>query len=238
MGNMGQTQMMPPDKGLNYDNIGIPASRISMCSAADAAEAQEAHGGLAFVFSMQQSMERLQEEWPELQRIFLSTDDSRSISRRTLGPYLERGYQFNWTVDAPRWVGGSPFVQDDDSGSAPQAKHPHDEAAVEAALNDLAGLARATNIVGSLDSGFFRLAWELNMQLHGAYHRKQSWCVDLFTGTVCNKESKSSILETYCRSLPHKGRECLPSFLDTCGLLVSHRGNILQYCTEEQWAPS
>jgi hypothetical protein len=214
-----------------YAMAGIAADRISMCSA----QSQD-KVGLAFVFSLQQSMDRLQDQWPELQRVFVSTDDSWTISHRALSPYLETGYQFNWTVDSPRWPGGSPFVQDD-TGSGLEVKHPHDEAAIEATLTDLAGLARATNIAGSLDSSFFRLAWELNMQLHGAYHRKQSWCLDLFTGTVCNKESKSAILETYCRSLPHNGKDCLRNFLDTCGPRVAHRGNILQYCTEEQWAP-
>lgn len=131
-------------------------------------------------FSFRSQLEFASRTWSDAPLVFISTDDSSVLSSEHLDEFRSDNFTFRWTVAEKRWNGGSP-----------KGPHDHDEAALAAVLEDVNGLARASKLVGSLGSNFFKLAWILNNQLHAAAVRPLPWCLDMYTSGPCADMAKT-----------------------------------------------
>jgi len=127
-----------------------------------------------------------------MRSVFFATDDEDVISQR-VGSLKQQGFNVTWTKDEKRWSGGSPQT-------APAFHHGHhdnDDAATAALLDDIAGLARASVLIGSFASNFFRVAWFLNAGLHAGAAPRGPWCYDLFVAAPC--DDLNGQVMAYCR---------------------------------------
>lgn len=169
------------------------------------------HGDKAIeseIFPFKDHMDQVRERWPQLHNVFVATDDATVIKRK-IGEFQREGFNVTWTKDERRWKGGSP-----QTAPAFQAGH-HDnnEAAIAALLDDVVSLALATVLVGSFSSNFFRIAWFLNLGMHGALQRG-NWCYDLFVGRACD-DQKEQVL-AYCQEQAKKMSCDFPRLEEVC----------------------
>merc|ERR1711933_583011 len=94
-------------------------------------------------------MEQLSSRWSEIRLIFTSTDDSDVVSDAALDRFRRADFSFNWTLHEMRWPGGSPTLK---PLKGHGGHHANDPTSVSAVLKDIMGLARATVLVGNMDS--------------------------------------------------------------------------------------
>mmetsp|Transcript_81265 Transcript_81265/g.161253 ORF Transcript_81265/g.161253 Transcript_81265/m.161253 type:complete len:595 (+) Transcript_81265:35-1819(+) len=117
----------------------------------------------------------LRARWPELNRIFVATDDEHQVAMAAkMG---QENLIFNWTQER-RWHGGAPVSQSKD--------HVHTDGDVTAVLDDMVALAGAAVLIGGSDSSFFNVARLLNLGLHMDSQRPYPWCYDAFLHKVCD----------------------------------------------------
>lgn len=133
------------------------------------------------VFTFETFFQKVQALWNTAHNVFIATDDA-SVLGPQLEPLKAQGYKFTWTGNEERWSGGTPVTASTDPG----LRHVHDSGAVSAVLDDILGLARAPFLIGSMNSGFFRLAYLLNERMHAGMTRQSPWCWDIFMSMPCD----------------------------------------------------
>jgi len=104
--------------------------------------------------------------WPSMERIFVSTMYKSVIY--DLKSSFGGGIELSWTRNLKGW--------DHEVTVEPE---------VATLLDDIAGLASASVIVGRCSSPVFNLARTLNLHLHSRVARSNPWCYDLEMRRVC-----------------------------------------------------
>jgi hypothetical protein len=116
----------------------------------------------------------LNQHWPHMTSIFIATDDSNTVEQAA--KTLQGKYNITWSANAARFPGGAPMAQFEN--------HPSDDGAVNGVLDDQAGLAGASVLIGGGDSNFFNVAYRLNVALHKGKPRPHPWCFDVFNNRI------------------------------------------------------
>lgn len=114
--------------------------------------------------------------WPHITSVFIATDDSNTVKEAANA--VKGKYNITWSANAARYPGGSPMAQFEN--------HASNDGAVNGVLDDQAGLAIASVLIGGSDSGFFNVAHALNQVLHKGMPRKHPWCFDIYKNTICD----------------------------------------------------
>jgi len=116
--------------------------------------------------------------WPSMDRIFVATSDMAVMS--DLKSSVGIGAELAWTRSLKGWAQKVTMEQSGIRRS--------DSADIEIAafLDDIAGLAGASVIVGTCTSEFFSVARSLNLHLHLRVARSHPWCYDVQTRKTCD----------------------------------------------------
>jgi len=118
----------------------------------------------------------LSQYWPHITSVFIATDDSNTVEHAAKA--VQGKYNITWSANATRYPGGSPMAQFEN--------HASNDGAVNGVLDDQAGLAAASVLIGASDSGFFNVARLLNINLHRGMHRIHPWCYDVYRHKTCD----------------------------------------------------
>lgn len=122
-------------------------------------------------------------KFSNLTNIFLATDDASVVLDATQD-LQAKGFKFNYT-HYERTEGGEPKTCKGFS-----CHHDSRDIAVRAVIDDTLALAKASVLVGSWNSNFFRLAWLLNWLRRTEEQRKEDWCRDVMTGLACGNRQR------------------------------------------------
>jgi len=117
----------------------------------------------------------LSQYWPHITSVFIATDDSNTVEQAARA--VRGKYNITWSMNAARYPGGSPMAQFED--------HANSDGAVNGVLDDQAGLASASVLIGGSDSNFFNVAKALNVILHKGMPRQRPWCYNLYHNKLC-----------------------------------------------------
>merc|ERR1719336_2394079 len=105
-----------------------------------------------------------------MDKIFVATSDTAVMSQ--LRSSVGAGVLLAWT--------GSSMAQ------SVARRSDGADAAISAVLDDVAGLASASVVVGTCRSGVFGVARALNLHLHLRVARSHPWCYDVRENRVCD----------------------------------------------------
>jgi len=119
--------------------------------------------------------------WPHLDRIFVATSNMAVVSdvRSSIGA----GIELAWTHNQEEHVHQKTKAASGIRGSDKTAKT---DGAVAALLDDIAGLASASVVVGTSKSPIFNVARALNLHLHLTVARSHPWCYDVHQSRICD----------------------------------------------------
>jgi len=118
----------------------------------------------------------LNQYWPHISSVFIATDDSNAVEQASKA--VQGKYNLTWSANAARYPGGTPMAQ--------YENHVSNDGAVNGVLDDQAGLAAASVLIGASDSGFFNVARMLNIALHNGLPRLHPWCYDVYRHKICD----------------------------------------------------
>jgi len=125
-----------------------------------------------------QLVELVRSWWPGMDKIFVATSDMAVMSQ--LKSSVGTGIELAWTGSLRGRAHNVTMAQ---SGIR---RRDSADGAIAAVLDDVAGLASASVIVGTCRSGVFDVARTLNLHLHLRVARSHPWCFDVQENRVCD----------------------------------------------------